>query len=145
MSQLGLDLGALLRQKGQRLTPQRRLILETVYAGNYHTTPDEIYSQLRTQGAKINRTTVYRTLNLLCELGLISSTTTSGGHLAYAPLDSEPHHHLVCQACGDEITISHSLVAPLVAAIREHYGFRVVETLHLSLFGVCEFCRSTKT
>lgn len=142
MSRQDLDLGTVLRTKGQRLTPQRQLVLDAIRGVHGHATSDEIYAYLQQQVTAINRATVYRTLDVLCSLGLITSTTTAGGHLTYELTDVEPHHHLICRTCGAATTMAHTLVAPLLAAIKTSFDFEVVDTLHLSLFGRCAACRS---
>jgi Fur family ferric uptake transcriptional regulator len=142
MSHQDLDLGTLLHAKGYRLTAQRQLILDAVCEAGGHATPDEITERVQTHSPAINRTTVYRTLEFLCDIGLVTSTTTHGGHLAYELASEEQHHHLVCRQCGDEKTIPHQLVAPMLTAVSKAYDFQVVELTHLSLFGVCAACRA---
>lgn len=141
MSHQNLDLGILLHEKGYRLTAQRQLILDAVCEAGGHAIPDEITERVQKHSPAINRTTVYRTLEFLCEIGLVTSTTTHGGHLAYELVGAEQHHHLICRACGAEQTISHKLVGPMLAAVSKAYDFQVVELTHLTLFGVCADCR----
>src|SRR5262245_13361962 len=113
MSHQNLDLGTLLHAKGYRLTAQRQLILDAVCEVGGHATPDEITERVQIHSPAINRTTVYRTLEFLCDIGLVTSTTIHGGHLAYELASGEQHHHLICRQCGEEKTIPHKLVAPM--------------------------------
>ncbi len=143
MSVQDLDLATVLRTKGYRLTTQRQLVLDAVGKVGAHSTADDIYERVHAQAAAINRATVYRTLHFLCSIGMITSTSLNGGRLAYERTPAEPHHHLICARCGDTQTLSHELVAPLLATIATTHDFEVVDTLHLSLFGVCAECRPT--
>ena len=133
---------ALLHQRGERLTIQRQLVFEAICASNGHTSPEEVYEYVHERAAAINRTTVYRTLDFLCTVGLVTSTTAQGGHLVYEAVKQERHHHLVCRMCGSNITLPHTFIAPLVERIATVYGFVVAETTHLSLAGVCAECRA---
>lgn len=142
MSHYDLDLARLLHEKGYRLTAQRQLILDAVCEAGGHATPDEITERVQSHSPAINRTTVYRTLDFLCDIGLVTSTTTRGGHLTYELAGKEQHHHLICRRCGDEETIPHKLVAPMLTAVSKAYDFQVIELTHLTLFGVCAACRA---
>jgi Fur family ferric uptake transcriptional regulator len=142
MSHQHLNFGELLRAKGYRLTRQRQLILDAVCETGGHASPDAICARVRKRAPAINRTTVYRALEFLCEMGLITSTLARNGHLTYEIAGEEHHHHLVCNTCGREKTIPDEFVAPMLAAIGQAYNFHIVELTHLSLFGVCAKCRS---
>ena len=135
------DLATVLRRKGYRLTTQRQLVLDAVGAVGGHATADDIYERVHEQAAAINRATVYRTLHFLCSIGMVTSTSLSGGHLAYELTPAEQHHHLICAVCGGAQIMSHDIVAPLLTTISAAHNFEVVDTLHLSLFGVCAECR----
>jgi Fur family ferric uptake transcriptional regulator len=142
MSHHNLDLGGLLHAKGHRLTAQRQLILDAVCEAGRHATPDEICALVQKHSPAVNRTTIYRTLEFLCQIGLVTSITKRGGHLAYELAGDDHHHHLICRKCGAEETIPHKMIAPMLAAVSKAYNFEVVELTHLSLFGVCAECRS---
>ena len=144
MSHQNLDLGLLLHEKGYRLTSQRQLVLDAVCEAGGHATPDEITERVQQHSPAINRTTVYRTLEFLCDIGLVTSTTLHGGHLAYELAGKEQHHRLICRVCGDEKTIPPKLVAPMLSAVSKTYDFQVIELIHLTLFGVCTVCRKAR-
>lgn len=131
-----------LRARGQRLTPQRLLVLETIHEGAGHQTAEAIYEQVRAKYPYINRATVYRTLAWLKELALIAETDLGGGQAEYEILGERPHHHLVCLHCGQKQEFPHDLVAPLGTALRERYGF-APRLDHLAIFGLCRACQGT--
>jgi Fur family transcriptional regulator, ferric uptake regulator len=93
------DWHAELRARGFRLTPQRQLVLEAVvHLG--HATPDEIAEQVRRTASGVNISTVYRTLELLEELGLVTHTHLGHGAPTYHAAEDADHLHLVCRVCG---------------------------------------------
>ena len=94
------DLSDILRDKGYRLTPQRMLVLEAIENSSDHISAEEIYSKARTKYPYMNISTVYRTVELLKELGLVTETDLGSGRLLYHPASKAHHHHLVCQKCG---------------------------------------------
>lgn len=131
----------ILHEKGYRLTPQRMIVLEAVEASDDHISADEIYRQARSRYPYMNISTVYRTLELLTELGLASKTDLGGGRLCYHPLGRAHHHHLVCRKCGKVQDIDISVLHRLQDDIRARYEFDA-ELEHMALFGICAACRS---
>lgn len=126
-----------LRAAGQRVTCQRLVILEALEPGA-HLSADDIFARVEPLLPAVNRSTVYRTLELFRDIGLVSETDLGGGVRQFELLDAR-HHHLICRACGDLIEIDDDLVAPLRAALRDRYGF-VAGIDHLAIFGICDFC-----
>jgi Fur family ferric uptake transcriptional regulator len=120
------DLAARLREQGLRLTPQRQLILRAVEELG-HATPDEVLAHVRSQVSSVNASTVYRTLEVLEELGLVRHTHLSDRAPTYHSTREHEHVHAV-------------VVALLVAALGED-GF-TVDVGHLAIFGVCADCAS---
>jgi Fur family transcriptional regulator, ferric uptake regulator len=88
-----------LRARGYRLTPQRQLVLEAV-ATLGHATPDEIATTVRETARGVNISTVYRTLELLEDLGLVTHTHLGHGPPTYHAATDDDHVHLVCRVCG---------------------------------------------
>lgn len=129
-----------LRDLGYRLTPQRDIILTAIHDAQGHFTAEQIYQQVHAQSPAINRATVYRTLELLSQVGIIAEIDLGGGCREYELSGDEPHHHLVCQRCKMTLTFSHDLVQPLVEALRDELGFQA-DLVHLSVFGLCAHCR----
>ena len=130
-----------LRQHGYRLTPQRQLVLEAVEALE-HATPDDILHQVRRTASGINISTVYRTLELLEELGLVSHTHLGHGAPAYHLADLHHHMHLVCRDCGSVTESDTSLAAPLVDRLRTEFDFET-DVKHFAIFGRCGACAKT--
>ena len=92
----------ILREKGYRLTPQRMMVLEAIEASHDHISAEEIHAKARIKYPYINISTVYRTLDLLKEQGLVTETDLGGGRFLYHPVGKAHHHHLVCKKCGKE-------------------------------------------
>jgi len=118
------------------------MVLEAVRESSGHVSAEVIQERVTARFPTVNRTTIYRTLTWLKDRGLISVTDTGGGQLVYEYLTDERHHHLICQKCGHEATISDDLVAPMLTAIRERYGFEP-RLDHLAVFGTCRICLDT--
>ena len=126
-----------LRSSGLRLTPQRELILGAVEELG-HATPDEVLAHVRTQVSSVNVSTVYRTLEVLEELGLVRHAHLSDRAPTYHSTRGPEHFHVVCRECGSVRSVAPGVVAPLVDALAED-GF-TVDVGHLSVFGWCSEC-----
>lgn len=127
-----------LRARGYRLTPQRQLVLEAV-AELGHATPDDIVTAVRRTASGVNISTVYRTLELLEELGLVTHTHLGHGPPTYHAATDDDHVHLVCRVCGKVTETEPALVEGVVAALREGEGFHA-DVGHLAIFGTCRSC-----
>ncbi|MCX4395065.1 Fur family transcriptional regulator [Streptomyces sp. NBC_01767] len=127
-----------LRQRGYRLTPQRQLVLEAVDALE-HATPDDILCEVRRTASGVNISTVYRTLELLEELGLVSHAHLGHGAPTYHLADRHHHIHLVCRDCTDVIEADVSVVAEFTAKLRDGFGFET-DMKHFAIFGRCAGC-----
>jgi Fur family ferric uptake transcriptional regulator len=139
MSHQNLDYARLMRERGFRVTPQRQLILDAICEGGGHAAPDEVYARVRRRSPAVNRATIYRNLEFLCNMHLVTSTDVGQGGKVYEIACEAPHHHLVCRECGDVTQIEHALAKAFFAKIATTYAF-TVETDHLALFGVCRKC-----
>lgn len=138
----GSTLQAQLRERGYRLTPQRQLVLEAV-SELQHGTPEEICAAVRRTAAGINITTVYRTLELLEGLDLVTHTHLGHGAPTYHVVDEDTHVHLVCGDCGEVTAVSPEVVQGLVRALADERGF-VVDVGHFSIFGRCRACEEQR-
>ena len=136
------DYASLMRERGFRVTPQRQLILDAVCEGEGHTTVEEIYERVQTKSPAISQATVYRTLDFLSELGLVTSAHIGRRQMVYEIAGEHPHHHLVCQVCGKVEEIGHELVKAFFDQIEHEHQF-VVEMNHLMLTGLCQDCHHT--
>jgi Fur family ferric uptake transcriptional regulator len=127
-----------LRERGYRLTPQRQLVLEAVDVLE-HATPDDILCQVRRTASGVNISTVYRTLELLEELGLVSHAHLGHGAPTYHLADRHHHMHLVCRDCGGVLEADVSLAAALTDRLRTSFGFET-DMQHFAIFGRCADC-----
>jgi len=134
------DLGGKLSEQGYRLTPQRMMILSAIEDSNGHISADEIYTQVVARYPHVNISTVYRTLELLKRVGLVTETDLGGGRVRYHPADKGHHHHLVCQECGAIVDLDESVLSPLKSVLLRDYKF-VADLRHLAIFGRCVNCR----
>ena len=126
-----------LRRVGQRVTPQRLVILGALRPGE-HLSADEVFARVEPVLPGVNRSTVYRTLELFRDLGLVSMTDLGSGARQFELLD-DLHHHLICHRCGAILELDDALVDPLRDGIRARYGFAPAID-HLAVFGFCADC-----
>jgi Fur family ferric uptake transcriptional regulator len=127
-----------LRRRGYRLTPQRQLVLEAVDKLE-HATPDEILTEVRRTAGGVNISTVYRTLELLEELGLVSHAHLGHGAPTYHLADRHHHLHLVCRDCSEVIEADVSVASGFTERLRESFGFDT-DMKHFAIFGRCQDC-----
>lgn len=127
------DLAARLRDRGLRVTPQREQVLAAVRALG-HATPEQISDQV----SGVDLTTVYRTLELLEEIGLVRHAHLGHGAPSYRPAEDE-HIHVVCHSCGAVVDADPSLVDPLARRLLADDGF-VLDRSHFTVFGRCRTC-----
>ena len=106
------------RASGRRLTLQRQLVLDAVQRARHHVTADEIARRVRAKFPAIGPSTVYRNLQALDELGLVTHTHLDDRVTRWHRADRHPHGHLVCRACGEETEIGR-------ASCRERVSFLV--------------------
>jgi Fur family ferric uptake transcriptional regulator len=135
------ELQSELRARGYRLTPQRQLVLDAVRRLG-HSTPEEIAAEVREQSPAVNVSTVYRTLDLLEEVGLVTHTHLGHGAPTYHPADESDHVHLVCTECGAIEAVPASILERLTGSLREVSGFEV-NVAHLAMHGRCAACAAT--
>ena len=132
------ELADRLRGSGYRLTPQRQLILRAVEDLG-HATVDEVLARVRTQASAVNASTVYRTLEVLEELGLVRHTHLSDRAPTYHSAREPEHFHLVCRKCQLVRSVEPAAASALIATLRREHGFDV-DLGHLAIFGQCVEC-----
>ena len=131
---------ATLREQGYRLTPQRTAVWETLRGAGGHMTAEEIAGATRLRLPDINTSTVYRTLELLVSLDLVTETKL-GSARSYFEVSPDPgHHHFVCERCGAVGHFGDELFAPLYRALEAGDGFTPTRA-RATVFGVCRQCR----
>jgi Fur family ferric uptake transcriptional regulator len=124
-----------LREKGYRLTPQRELILGAVEELG-HATPDEVLAEVRTHSTAVNASTVYRTLEVLEELGLVRHAHLSDRAPTYHATSEHEHFHLVCRECHRVISVDPDVLTPVIERLKADHDF-TVDIGHLTVFGTC--------
>lgn len=139
MSNQATSYTTLIRQRGFRVTPQRQLIMDAIQAGAGHTTPEEIYERVHLRAPAVNRATVYRNLDFLCEMRLVVAARI-GSQMLYELAGKEPHHHLICRSCDRIEPLSHQTVKEFFDQIQGEQAFQI-DMDHLTLFGLCKTCQ----
>jgi Fur family ferric uptake transcriptional regulator len=129
-----------LRARGLRLTAQRQLVLDAVRRLG-HATPEEIHAAVAETVSGVNITTVYRTLDLLADLRLVTHTHLTHGPPTYHSADDDRHVHLVCRECQGVTEVEPALFDAVAARVLKEYGFEA-DVEHLALFGLCGECRA---
>lgn len=129
----------ILKEKGYRLTPQRRVILDILHQGDAHLTADAIFEQVKDRVTGVNRSTVYRTLELMESLGLVVKAELHGAHV-YHHSEEGHHHHLKCRSCGRISELPEKSLESLIHSLRENQGFEP-DLHHIVISGLCLDCR----
>ena len=127
-----------LRERGYRLTPQRELILDAVDTLG-HATPDEVLAEVRKRSSALNVSTVYRTLEVLEQLGLVRHAHLSDRAPTYHSVRDHEHFHLVCRNCQRVVSVDPEVLDPVLARLRADYAFEA-DVGHLTVFGRCTDC-----
>lgn len=142
-----IDMNALkedLKKKGYKLTPQRRSIVDTIIENEgQHLTAEEIYDSVKKSCPEIGLATVYRTILLLEELGVISRLDLNDGCSRYEIVHSNEthrHHHLICNICHKVLEVQDDLLEDLESGIEKQYKFKILDH-SLKFFGVCDECQ----
>jgi len=133
------DAAERLRARGQRVTRQRRLVLEAI-AGLGHATPEQIHSAVAPHA---DLSTVYRTLELFEGLGLVQHTHLGHGSPTWSMTDDDVHVHLVCRGCDGVLELPATAVADLQQQLVDTVGF-AIDLSHLALTGRCARCRTNQ-
>ena len=131
-----------LATKGQRLTYVRHIIVEEVFADHEHFDKEQLVERLSRakSGRSVSRASVYRTLNLLEDAGLLRKVARSNDREVYEHDYGYPQHdHLICKECGDLIEFSAENTSRIVENVAAEYGFRV-EGHRLEVYGMCADC-----
>jgi len=137
-------IASLLRQHGYKITPQRRAILNTIALSHDHLTPAAIYEKVHQENPRVGLVTVYRTIDLLAELGLICEVHTGGNCRSYLMRrPSEHHHHLICSECGIVADFADCDLNKLEQKLSRKTGFEINGHI-LEFSGLCQNCRRRK-
>ena len=132
-----------LKKKGYKLTPQRRSIVDAIIKNEgEHLTAEEIYDEVKLTCPEIGLATVYRTILLLEEIGVIYKLDLNDGCSRYELVHSEEehrHHHLVCNECKAVFEVQDDLLDELEERIENTYGFKILDH-SVKFFGICANC-----
>ena len=126
-----------LHQRGLRMTPQRQLVLDALLALG-HATPEQICQHVQQTTPTVNITTIYRSLELLEDLGVVRHTHLGHGAPTYSAHEHE-HLHLVCHRCGRLTEVPTELMAELSTTLHTRFAFDL-DASHLALSGTCADC-----
>ncbi|MFI7392763.1 Fur family transcriptional regulator [Streptomyces tendae] len=133
------DLLDRLRERGWRLTAQRRVVAEVLDGDHVHLTADEVHARAAARLPEISRATVYNTLRELVHRGEVVEVSTDGRAKRYDPNAHRPHHHLLCARCGS-IRDVHPTGDPLAnLPASQSFGFTVLEA-EVIYRGICPDC-----
>jgi len=132
------DWDEILREHGFRITPQRQLVLEAVNNLG-HATPETLLSEVQKTAGGINLSTIYRTLEVLEQVGLVTHAHIGHGPPTYHSVDEEPHIHLVCDTCSSVSSIPAHSAQLFVQLLRDQVGFET-DVAHVSVHGQCADC-----
>ncbi len=129
-----------LREQGQKLTHQRGAILKRILAVDVHFSAEDLFETLRGDG--ISKATVYRTLSLLVEAGILDALDFERGHMLYERRNQGEHHHdhLVCLSCKQIFEFHDEEIERLQEIIAQKHDFKVVSHTH-HIYGECGSCR----
>jgi Fur family ferric uptake transcriptional regulator len=125
--------------RGHPFTTQRRLLLKLLREADGHMDAKELYRRASAEDQSISPATVYRSLNLFKQLGLIDERRLGRVRCYYEMKHSPEHQHLVCQGCGKVIEFESPLVQRLMDTVQKKYGFKTAK-VELYLEGCCQEC-----
>ena len=129
-----------LAQQGHRPTTPRQAIIKLVAPRTDHFSAQEVWDEVRGRYRGIGRATVFRTLDLLAELGVLNRIHTGDGCHRYTVCDTTHHHHLMCVECGNVTSLEAIDVEQQIRRMAGEAGFELL-THHLELVGRCASCR----
>lgn len=133
------DTAVALRDAGQKVTPQRMLILSTIRHASEHVTATQVIDEVQKEYAYVDPSTVYRTLSSATELGLVSETDMGSGDAEFEWIGKDRHHHLICKACGDVTSLDNRYLDGFATLLHEELDFEP-DLGHFAIFGTCGAC-----
>ena len=130
-----------LRQRGRRITRQRRLIWDALVAEpDSHLSAEDVVARVAAQMTKVDPSTVYRTLDLLVRAGLVRRTDLGAGRAFYEPAQDHLHHHVVCERCGAVAHLHDEEVGDVRERVEKASGY-ALSRRDMSFYGLCPNCR----
>lgn len=136
--------GDYLSEKNLKVTPQRRLILDTILNQEEHLSSEELYAKVKARDGSIGQATVYRTLKLLVDAGIVEPLDFADGVTRYETSYGKEHHdHLICTVCNRNIEILDATIEKRQEEIAKENNFRL-SSHKMYLYGICGDCRKGK-
>jgi Fur family ferric uptake transcriptional regulator len=130
-----------LRDHRLPVTRQRDLVAQTVLLANDHLSVEGIRRRLREKGAHVGVATVYRTLDVLLESGLVRAHDFGEGFKRYEPMPAQAHHeHLICERCGRVVEFQNERLERMLPVIADEHAFQH-DRHRVEIYGVCRECR----
>ena len=130
-----------LAKEGHRLTTPRQAIIKLVAPRQDHFSAQEVWDEVRERYSGIGRATVFRTLDLLTELGVLNRIHTGDGCHRYTVCETTHHHHLMCVECGTVSSLEAAGIETQIRRLASEAGFDLL-THHLELVGRCSTCQA---
>jgi Fur family transcriptional regulator, ferric uptake regulator len=128
------------RTAGYRLTGPRRALAALIAAQGGHFTADELLGESRRRRLGVTRATIFRSLDVLADLGVVERLDLPSGEHAFVACESAHHHHVVCSSCGRTTGVADPGLERMAEAIGRETGYRI-DAHRLELFGLCPACR----
>ena len=129
-----------LKEKGFKLTPQRRLIVNIIDDADTHLNAEEIIAYVQARMPGVNKSTIYRTMDLLEGAGCVYKSELENQFI-YHHADEGQHHHLVCNNCGKTIDCDKELFSSVERALEKKYRFHA-NLKHMVINGLCKECKN---
>ena len=130
-----------LRDHRQPVTRQRDRVAEVLLSSDDHLSVGQIRNQLRAEGEPVGLATIYRTLDLLVQSGLVRAHDFGQGYRRFEPMPEQAHHeHLICVRCGKVEEFAHERLERMLPIIADEYGFQP-ERHRVEIYGVCRNCQ----
>lgn len=132
-----------IQAQGERITLPRRLVIEALGQSHQHLTISDIQRHIQEDNHKhiLSDTTVYRVLQWLKDLALVSQTDMGQTGIVYALMSHPAHHHLICLVCGHTQDIDDAVMQPLREHLLNQHGF-LPRIDHMAFYGVCHDCQA---
>lgn len=133
-------LSEILHTSGRRLTRQRRLVLEVLESSQEHLDAESLHDRAKALQPNISLATVYRTLQILKEMGLVEEHQFGEGHAHFETIQETPHYHFTCSECGRVIEFDAPQIVDVLQRLSKQKGLQVTG-VHLLVTGRCTQCR----
>lgn len=134
------DIAQKLSQAGYRITQPRQAVIRAILEDESYSSPAEVHAKARLHCPTIGLVTVYRTLDLLAEVGFVRRIHSDDGCHGYAAASHGHRHHLVCRQCGATVEVEGCDLSPFLARVSQETGYAIQDHL-LELVGLCSMCQ----